>query len=70
MIGATSHFVTESLDDGPIIEQEVARISHKDSLQTLMRKGKDLERKVLAKAVELYAENKILTHDNKTIIFE
>lgn len=70
LIGATSHFVTESLDDGPIIEQEVVRITHKDSLQSLMRKGKDLERKVLAKAVELFAENKILTHKNKTIIFE
>lgn len=70
LIGATSHFVTESLDDGPIIEQEVTRITHKDSLQTLMRKGKDLERKVLARAVYLFAENKILPHENKTIIFD
>ena len=70
LIGATSHFVTESLDDGPIIEQEVTRITHKDSLQSLMRKGKDLERKVLARAVYLFAENKILPHENKTIIFE
>ena len=70
LIGATSHFVTASLDDGPIIEQEVTRITHKDSLQSLMRKGKDLERKVLARAVELFAENKILSHENKTIIFD
>lgn len=70
LIGATSHFVTESLDDGPIIEQEVTRITHKDSLQILMRKGKDLEQKVLARAVYLFAENKILPHENKTIIFD
>ena len=70
LIGATSHFVTDSLDDGPIIEQEVIRITHKDSVQSLIRKGKDLERKVLAKAVELFAENKILSYENKTIIFD
>ncbi|MBU2491278.1 MAG: formyltetrahydrofolate deformylase [Bacteroidetes bacterium] len=70
LIGATSHFVTESLDDGPIIEQEVTRITHKDSLFSLKRKGKDLERKVLARAVYLFAENKILSYENKTIIFD
>jgi len=70
LIGATSHFVTESLDDGPIIEQEVTRITHKDSLQSLLRKGKDLERNVLARAVYLFAENRILPHENKTIIFD
>lgn len=70
LIGATSHFVTESLDDGPIIEQEVTRITHKDSLFSLKRKGKDLERKVLARAVYLFAENKILFYENKTIIFD
>lgn len=70
LIGATSHFVTESLDDGPIIEQEVTRITHKDSLHSLLRKGKDLERNVLAKAVYLFAENRILPYENKTIIFD
>lgn len=70
LIGATSHFVTENLDDGPIIEQEVTRITHKDSLQSLKRKGKDLERKVLARAVYLFAENRILPYENKTIIFD
>lgn len=69
IIGATSHFVTPDLDEGPIIEQDVIRISHKDSLKDLIRKGRDLERLVLARAIELYLDNRILSYGNKTIIF-
>ncbi|MCF8260568.1 MAG: formyltetrahydrofolate deformylase [Melioribacteraceae bacterium] len=70
IIGATSHFVTEILDDGPIIEQDVIRISHRDSVRDLKRKGRDLERSVLLKAIQLYSEHRILLHNKKTIIFE
>ncbi len=70
IIGATSHYVTEILDDGPIIEQDVIRISHKDSLTDLIRKGRDLERLVLAKALRYHFEHRILVHGRKTIIFE
>lgn len=70
LIGATSHYVTEELDEGPIIEQDVIRISHKDSLKDLIRKGRDLERLVLARAVDLHVNNRVLQHGKKTIIFE
>ncbi len=70
IIGATSHYVTDVLDDGPIIEQDIIRISHRDSLADLIRKGRDLERIVLARAVALHAEYRILAYGNKTIIFE
>jgi formyltetrahydrofolate deformylase len=70
LIGATSHYVTEDLDEGPIIEQSVIRITHKDSLSTLIRKGRDLERLVLARALELHINNRILQYGKKTIIFE
>jgi formyltetrahydrofolate deformylase len=70
LIGATAHYVTEALDDGPIIEQGVARISHRDGLEDLVEKGRDLEKVVLSKAVRWHIENRILLYDNKTIIFE
>ena len=70
LIGATAHYVTEVLDDGPIIEQGVARISHRDSLEDLVEKGRDLEKVVLSRAVRWHIENRILLYNNKTIIFE
>ena len=69
IIGATSHYVTAELDAGPIIEQDVARISHKDTPESLVLKGKDLEKIVLSRAVSKHIERKILTYKNKTIIF-
>ena len=70
LIGATSHYVTEELDEGPIIEQDVIRITHKDSLKDLIRKGRDLERLVLARALNLHVNNRVLRFGKKTIIFE
>ncbi len=69
IIGATSHYVTSELDAGPIIEQDVARITHKDSPESLVLKGRDLEKIVLSRAVSKHIERKILTYKNKTIIF-
>ena len=69
LIGATSHYVTAELDAGPIIEQDIARISHKDSPAELVHKGRDLEQIVLSRAVEKHIQRKILTYKNKTIIF-
>lgn len=70
LIGATAHYVTEALDDGPIIEQGVARISHRDALEELVEKGRDLEKVVLSRAVRWHIENRIVLQGNKTIIFE
>ena len=70
VIGATSHYVTETLDDGPIIAQDIIKISHRDSVDDIKLKGKDLERIVLARAVRLHLGNKILVHGSKTIVFE
>ena len=70
IIGATSHYVTEELDQGPIIEQDVVRVSHRDSVEDMIRKGRDLEKVVLSRAVKWHLENKILVYDNKTVIFE
>ena len=70
LIGATSHFVTEVLDDGPIIEQDVARISHRDQVEDLVAKGRDLERVVLSRAVRWYLERRILSYGNKTVVFD
>ena len=70
LIGATSHYVTEMLDDGPIIEQDVVRISHRDTLDDLIQKGRDLERAVLSRAVKWHIENRILLYGNKTVIFD
>jgi formyltetrahydrofolate deformylase len=69
LIGATAHYVTEVLDDGPIIEQGVVRISHGDSMEDLVEKGRDVERLVLSRAVRWHVENRILLYGNKTIIF-
>jgi formyltetrahydrofolate deformylase len=69
LIGATSHYVTEVLDDGPIIEQDVVRISHRDSVEDLLDKGRNLERVVLARAVRWHIENRILLYGNKTVVF-
>jgi len=69
IIGATSHYVTAELDAGPIIEQDVTRITHKDTPDSLVLKGKDLEKIVLSRAVTKHIERKILTYNNKTIIF-
>ncbi|KUL33264.1 formyltetrahydrofolate deformylase [Chlorobium limicola] len=70
IIGATSHYVTEDLDQGPIIEQDIVRMSHKDTLDDLIRKGRDLERLVLARAVRLHSEHRILVNGKKTVIFD
>jgi formyltetrahydrofolate deformylase len=70
LIGATAHYVTEVLDDGPIIEQDVARVSHRDSLNDLVEKGRDLEKIVLSRAVRWHVENRILLYNNRTIIVE
>ncbi len=70
LIGATAHYVTEVLDDGPIIEQGVARISHRDTLEDLVEKGRDMERVALSRAVRWHIENRILLYGNKTVIFE
>ena len=69
IVGATSHYVTAELDAGPIIEQDVTRISHKDTPESLVLKGKDLEKIVLSRAVTKHIERKILTYHNKTVIF-
>jgi len=70
IIGATSHYITKDLDAGPIIEQDIIRISHRDTLDDLVRKGRDLERMILARALYFHAQHRILVHGMKTIIFE
>jgi formyltetrahydrofolate deformylase len=69
LIGATSHYVTEVLDDGPIIEQDVVRVSHRDTVEDLIRKGRDLEKVVLSRAVRWQVENRVLLYGNKTVVF-
>ncbi len=69
LIGATSHYVTTELDAGPIIEQDVVRVTHKDTVEDLVKKGRDLEKIVLSRAVEKQIQRKILTYDNKTVVF-
>ena len=69
IIGATAHYVTKDLDEGPIIEQEVVHVSHRDTVADFIRKGKDLERLVLSRAVRLHLQNRVLTYDNKTVVF-
>ncbi|MDD3161418.1 MAG: formyltetrahydrofolate deformylase [Bacteroidales bacterium] len=69
LIGATSHYVTKDLDAGPIIEQDVVRISHKDNVRTLVHKGQDLEKIVLSRAVEKHLQRKVLAYKNKTVVF-
>jgi formyltetrahydrofolate deformylase len=78
IIGATAHYVTEELDEGPIIEQDVIRVSHRDSVTDLIRKGKDLERIVLARAVRQHLENRVLIYGQsassglglRTVVFD
>ena len=70
LIGATAHFATATLDDGPIIEQGVTRVSHRDSVQDMVRKGRDIERTVLARAVRWYLEDRIIEHNGRAIVFE
>jgi formyltetrahydrofolate deformylase len=70
LIGATSHYVTEELDAGPIIEQETVRVSHRDSIEDLLRKGRDLEKLVLARAVRYHLEDRVLVYANKTVVFD
>ena len=70
IIGATAHYVTADLDAGPIIEQDVVRVSHRDEVADLIRKGKDLERVVLARGVRLHLQNRVLVYGNRTVVFE
>ena len=70
IIGATAHYATADLDCGPIIEQDVTRISHRDSVATMVRKGKDLERLVLARAVAAHLGNRVIVHGNRTVVFD
>ena len=70
IIGATAHFVTVDLDQGPIIEQDTFRVSHRDSVEDLIQKGKDIEKIVLSRAVKSHIENRVLTYGNKTVVFD
>ena len=70
VIGATAHYATADLDAGPIIEQDVVRVSHRDEIDDLVRKGKDLERVVLARAVRSHLQNRVLVYGNRTVVFE
>jgi formyltetrahydrofolate deformylase len=70
IIGATSHYVTADLDSGPIIEQDITHVSHNDSVEDLIRKGKDVEKIVLSKAIWKHLNHKVLVHNNRTIVFE
>ena len=69
IIGATSHYVTQHLDEGPIIEQDITRVSHINSIDDFIMKGRDLERIVLARAIKLHSERKTMVYDNKTVVF-
>jgi formyltetrahydrofolate deformylase len=70
LVGATAHYVTPNLDEGPIIAQDVARVSHRHNVEDLHRRGRDLEKIVLAQAVRWHLENRILVHGNKTMVFD
>jgi formyltetrahydrofolate deformylase len=70
LIGATAHYVTQVLDDGPIIEQDVVRIHHRDTIDDLVQKGRDIEKVVLSRAVRWHVENRILLYGNKTVVFQ
>ena len=69
VIGATAHYVTADLDQGPIIEQDVCRVSHRDTVEDMMRKGRELERQVLTRAVRLHLQQRVLVSGNRTIVF-
>jgi formyltetrahydrofolate deformylase len=70
IIGATAHYATPELDQGPIIDQDVARVSHRDAVDDLIRKGRDLEKMVLARAVDFHLRNRIVVYGNKTVVFD
>ncbi|MBB1520131.1 formyltetrahydrofolate deformylase [Aquipseudomonas guryensis] len=70
LIGATCHYVTEELDAGPIIEQDVVRVSHRDSIETMVRLGRDVEKMTLARGLRYHLEDRVLVHDNKTVVFD
>ena len=70
IIGATSHYVTDDLDQGPIIEQDVTRVSHRDSIESMVRKGRDLEKLVLSRAVKLHLEHRVMALGNRTVVFD
>ncbi len=70
IIGATAHYVTEELDQGPVISQDVIRVSHRDSVKDLIRKGRDLEKVVLARAVDLHLRRRVIVYGNKTVVFD
>jgi formyltetrahydrofolate deformylase len=69
LIGATCHYVTEELDEGPIIDQDVIRIDHSDSIPDLVRYGRDIEKTVLARGLRYHLEDRVLTHGNRTVVF-
>ncbi len=69
LIGATAHYVTADLDEGPIIEQDVERISHRDTPDDLVRKGRDIERRVLARAVRMHLQDRVILNGHKTVVF-
>jgi formyltetrahydrofolate deformylase len=69
VIGATAHYATEELDAGPIIEQNVVRVTHRENVEALVRIGRDVERTVLARAVGLHLEDRVLVHENRTVVF-
>jgi formyltetrahydrofolate deformylase len=70
LIGATAHYVTEALDEGPIIEQDVMRVSHRDQVEDLIQKGRDIEKVVLSRAIKWHLEHRILCYGNKTVVFD
>lgn len=70
IIGATAHYVTADLDEGPIIEQDVIRISHSDSIEDMVRLGKDVEKNVLARGLRAHIEDRVITYENKTVVFD
>lgn len=70
VVGATAHYVTEDLDEGPIVEQDVVRVSHRDTVDDLVRKGRDLEKTVLARAVRLHLSHRVLRHRHRTVVFD
>ena len=69
IIGATSHYVTSDLDAGPIIDQDVVRVSHRDSIDRLIMKGKDVEKLVLSRAILMHLQRRILVYNNRTVVF-
>jgi formyltetrahydrofolate deformylase len=70
LIGATAHYATRDLDEGPIIQQDVARVTHRHAVEDLVRKGRDLEKTVLAQAVRWHLETRVLVYGNKTVVFD